>query len=211
MVCVLQVLAKRFGTEIAFNALENGTYRQEAIAALGVVGDKSAAQRLLLILQSQEEEDDIRREAALALGNIGDNRAVKPLVETLDNWSLREQAATALGNIGDRSAVDALIVALQEYGPDNVWFLKSAAEALGRIGDTRALVPLLRSDLRWYGAEVRQVFREFGRTAIDPLISILKTGDAYLQHQAAQALEFITDENFGPDPVAWQKWWDKNR
>ena len=70
---------------------------------------------LIKILNRGTWED--RRDAAKALGKLGDRRAVKPLSKTVSNrfgseygrlgyralqdWLVREQAAKSLGEIGD--------------------------------------------------------------------------------------------------------------
>lgn len=63
------------------------------------------------------EEWIVRREAAEALGVIGDKSAVPALIEALKDdrdYSVRRAAVTALGCIGDRSVVPALIAALKD-------------------------------------------------------------------------------------------------
>lgn len=81
--------------------------------------------------------------AAEALGWIGDERAVAPLLLFLSEGepsdTLRELAAEALGRIGDRRAVEPLIAALED---SNEWVRRAAAEALGVLGDRRAVEPL---------------------------------------------------------------------
>ena len=54
---------------------------------------------------------DSYREAAIALGELGDPEAVKPLVEVLKDPELTviQYAADALRQIGDSSAVDGLL------------------------------------------------------------------------------------------------------
>jgi HEAT repeat protein len=56
----------------------------------------------------------VRKDAAVALGEIGDERAVEPLIQALKDESewVPEKAAFALGKIGDKRAVEPLIRAL---------------------------------------------------------------------------------------------------
>jgi hypothetical protein len=60
----------------------------------------------LLVDQSHK----VRTQAAIVLGNIGGERAVRPLIEALRDTSdtVRGSAAASLGKLGDRRAVDAL-------------------------------------------------------------------------------------------------------
>ena len=94
----------------------------------------------------QNEDKDVRSSAAVALGKIGDTRAVEPLIAALgdQNEVVRRGGAMALGKISDRwqipPAVEPLIVAL---GDEDKWVRRWAAVALGEIGDTRAVEPLI--------------------------------------------------------------------
>jgi HEAT repeat protein len=59
----------------------------------------------------------VRRSAADALGNIGDEKAIPPgllkLVEEPD-YFVRWSAADALGNIGDEKAIPGLLELVEE-------------------------------------------------------------------------------------------------
>jgi len=102
-------------------------------------------------------------DAAVRLGEIGDARAVEPLIEALGSIhsDIQIQAADALGNIGDVRAVEPLIKVLQIRNDEkekNFWtyscpryyehdyyegLLPAAVVALGKIGDTRTVNPLI--------------------------------------------------------------------
>jgi len=114
--------------------------------------DARAVEPLIAFLSS--EDDYLVRDAASALGKIGDPRAVVPLIELLrlravpegeGIWSSdpRCEAATALGLIGDRRAVEPLLRALSDER-DSLRTL--SAIALGKLGDRRA-IPALRKAL----------------------------------------------------------------
>lgn len=66
-----------------------------------------------LIAALQDENKSVRKEAASALGQIGDKAAVPHLITTLQNDSenVRAAAAWALGQIGDATAIPHLITA----------------------------------------------------------------------------------------------------
>jgi HEAT repeat protein len=95
-----------------------------------------------------------RKNAAWALGAMGNTEAVTALIEALKDTDagVREQVAWALGAIGDRRAVDGLIGALGDSAPG---VRKQAAWALGSIGDNRA-VPALTKSLKDSDAGVRK-------------------------------------------------------
>jgi hypothetical protein len=96
--------------------------------------------------------------AAEALGELGDVRAVDPLMGALhhEDGRVRLLAVEALRTLGDARAVEPLITALQDHGftewesegagrpaiPHEV--CEAAAYALGELGDARAVEPLIK-------------------------------------------------------------------
>lgn len=137
--------------------------RREVAYALGETRSRTAVDGLVTAL-ARDKEAGVRGAAAVALGRLGDERAVSPLSETLgrripgtgifsritrgkmdENEFVRRAAAEALGHIGSRAAVPALVATLtNEHAGDDV--RREAARALGLIGDPTA-VPALRSVL----------------------------------------------------------------
>ncbi len=93
---------------------------------------------------------DIRAQAALALGKIGDPDDVPLLLETaLDaEWPARTQAANSLGMIGETTSMPRL----KELVSDEAWWVRVAAsKALANMGTAGedALVELLQSSNRY--------------------------------------------------------------
>ncbi len=164
----------------------------------------------------------VRREAAITLGEMGDERCVEPLANALrdGDWQVREVAIDGLGQIGSPS-VEVLLKLLRDWD-----VRKSAILALGKIRDERVLEPLmqqLRNDefmedatdalvnlgepslpglikaLKDKEELVRkQAVIALGRIkspeAIDPLIEMLQNKDWFTRLTAAAALEAIGDE-----------------
>jgi len=95
-----------------------------------------------LVKALKTKNEDVRRLAAAALGNIGDVKAVEYLIEALKNeeWSIQNIAAKSLYKIGEPS-VESLIEALKDENED---VRRLAAWSLGKIGDARAVEPLLQ-------------------------------------------------------------------
>lgn len=116
--------------------------RKFAAVSLGRMKDEKA---IPILLEAMEDEDaDVRWKAMLALAKFGE-RAVKPLIKTLqnENWSVRARAAEVIGKIGGEDALNALIGVFVGNTRDNNRHVRGrAAEALGRIGDERALEAL---------------------------------------------------------------------
>ena len=164
-------IGDRRATEPLVEALDSPRWllQLEATRALGDLGDARAARALVTVLEStydflpdvaadalaqigppaieplidalKYDDTFVRRMAAKALGDIGDERAVTSLVAALtdDDLSVRGAAAEALDHVGDLRAVEPLIEALS----DDEWHVRAqAAQALGRLGDDRATGPL---------------------------------------------------------------------
>lgn len=134
---------------------------------------------LTKIIEDDDEHPDVRSAAALSMGKIGGDRALKVVLKhtqskdlTLKNYSLQ-----ALGMLKREEGIEPLIEALKDE--DNIVFA-SAAEALGKIGKPVVphLMELLESgaeDARcvaaWQLGELRYV------EAIPALIKIIPNDD----------------------------------
>lgn len=111
-----------------------------------------------LIDALKDENSDVQRNAAKALGKIGDERAVPALIVALkdEDRYMRESAAKALGKIGN-GAVPALIDALKDDGD---WVRIGAADALANIAevgiDCSAAIPALVIALKNENSDVRK-------------------------------------------------------
>jgi len=141
-----------------------------------------------------------RWQAAQALGELQDGRAVDPLVKALvdNNQWVRIVAAEALGQLGDRSAVIALIQALED---ESIWVRRACVVALGQIGDEQAVAPLMERlldppDSQW-PEEVRDAIAKalgaIGGAAIQTMIDALEHADPWVSGAAARALGQIGD------------------
>lgn len=96
-----------------------------------------------LIKALRHKEANVRAKAAKALGNVGDMRAVEPLITALnDNDSRVEKATTeALLKIGS-PAVEPLLITLRDTEKS---VRKAAAKVLGNLRDARAVMPLINA------------------------------------------------------------------
>ena len=137
--------------------------RREAAYSLGLTRSGAGVEALAAAVGT-DKKPSVRGAAAVALGQIGDPRAVAALSGALtrrlpasgllnrvrraraeEDEFVRRAAAIALGQIGSRDGVPALVEALSnERTPGDV--RRESARALGLIGDARA-VPALRSAL----------------------------------------------------------------
>ncbi len=223
--------------QVADEALTDQVSDQLAASLDSSVGDQELAEPMQeVVLEEEKVKDEIdiqidllkdpdwvvRREAAITLGEMGDERCVEPLAAALrdGDWQVREVAIEGIGQIGS-PAVDVLLKLLRDWD-----VRKSAIMALGKIRDERVLEPLmqqLRNDefmedatdalvnlgepslpglikaLKDKEELVRkQAVIALGRIkspeAIDPLIEMLQNKDWFTRLTAAAALEAIGDE-----------------
>ena len=142
-----------------------------AIQALAEGKDSVSLPKLVGLLQ--DTVPDVRKEAATALGEIGDGRACQPLADFYDKEKVedvQDAGVRALVRLG-RYSVDPLIGLLSSTRPA---VRSGAARALGKLG---------------------------ARRAVDPLISLLHGRDPDVQQDAIFALREIGDSR-GIDAIA---------
>ena len=123
------------------------------------VKDSAAVEGLIAALEDEADRTELggyplRRNAARALGKLGDRQAVSSLIKCLEceDFYVREAAAQSLEMLRDETAAPALIKlldggvaqAVQEPGrPHLVQPYEAVLEALGAIGATEA-IPLIQ-------------------------------------------------------------------
>ena len=115
--------------------------KEGACKALGKIRDKRATD--VLIENLSHPDESVRYQATIALGYIGDAKAVQPLIQIYKNPDdplVRSEAAKALGMIGDPSALKILLSSLKK---EKDRFIKyHTVTSLGKIGDSKAKKPL---------------------------------------------------------------------
>jgi HEAT repeat protein len=104
---------------------------------LGRIGSERAVPSLIRML-----EDDYhytRKDAADALANIGDSRAVEPIVQTLQKEDVyKRDIAVALAQFGDPRALETLLNTNPHLYEEKIRF----AQGLAKIGDRRGITKL---------------------------------------------------------------------
>lgn len=147
-----------------------------------------------VLIAALADEDDrtsaggypLRRNAARALGKLGDRRAVSPLIECLScvDFYVREAAAQSLGMLGDPSCIPALIALLTAPAPE------AAASA--------ALLP------QPYDSILEALGALQAREAIPAVEPFLDHATERVQYAAARAMYQLAD-----DPEVAQRYGDR--
>jgi len=111
----------------------NKEKRRTAVMKLGLAGGSEAITALIMAVQNRNEDLIVRGRAALMLGNLGDPRAVIPLIKALDAPGMQTplNAAQALGRLGDARAIKPLLAMASS---DDETLRGAALEALERLG-----------------------------------------------------------------------------
>jgi HEAT repeat protein len=123
---------------------EDKYVRDAAVEALGLIGEP-IQQPLVAVLKSRDDES--RRRAIDALGQMRDARDLTPLIEALrhgEPYRVHHGAMEALIRLGE-TAVEALIDVLQNPRAYDPFARQRAAHALGQIGDERGVQPLIEA------------------------------------------------------------------
>ncbi|MEP7291428.1 MAG: HEAT repeat domain-containing protein [Chloroflexota bacterium] len=147
--------------------------------------------------------------AISSLGDIGDTRAVEPLIDLLKNplshvWTpSRKYTAFALAKFKDDRAVDVLLEMLHDrlideeddYDEPDYETILAAAEALASIGDLRALEPsinrIFEGDDYWQNGET---LRTWGESALNMLLSMIESDDEQIRRGVAALLGEFGDK-----------------
>ena len=122
------------GVEPLINELANEDLQDEALAALVEMRGVAV---LPMIDALKNGSNEIRVKVADALGQIGDRRAIVPLIEALDSDPYKEVkalAAVGLGNMRARGENNRAVIALTNALSYDDTTATNAAEALGKIG-----------------------------------------------------------------------------
>jgi HEAT repeat protein len=174
-----------------WHSYPNAGFIKSIVVAIGQVNSQMS-QRLQKALD--DSDTDVRGQAAIALGNIGNAQAVDALIAALNGSKsgVRRRAAEALAEIGSSQAVEALISAFNK-NQDN-YIGEDAAYALGQIVSSEALEAILsilddeRAD-PYFRASAAEALGNIGSSqAVEALISALEDDTSSLRDMVIYAL-----------------------
>ena len=187
--------------------------RSSAAEGLGRVGDSSAVEALIGLLN---DEDWVVLFAAGALGRIRDRRAIQPLIRLVNSGKTELQIAAieAIAQVGGEEAVDGLMEAIDSADPDVVRTAVKGAvrlthgnigKAINRFGAERLFDDLFdaMNDSDIEEAEVKMDFIQAfsvlstrgSSVCILRLISSVEIDNPDILQSAMDALESLDEED----------------
>jgi len=156
---------------------------------------------LALLDALQSEYFTVRSRAAIALGRMGETKAIEPLLALLKDREdeVRIAACLALGFFKDPSTFDDITNILLD--DPKIEVRQAAAKALGNTQHPKALPYLmeaLRDPFWWYEREAQAgdlltAIEKMGAIAVEPLIAALKDHEGAVRKYAALVLGRIGD------------------
>jgi HEAT repeat protein len=121
-------------------------YRGHLAVALGLTGHRAATETLRRLLAGSSRRPELRREAAVGLGLLGDCDTVPAMVRmlrTARSTYVMASITQALGVVGDHRAVKPLVEVASAPRTRSVT-RAFACVALGTVGENEPLPPLSR-------------------------------------------------------------------
>ena len=166
--------------------------RDNAVRALIAIGAPAVG----LLVPALQDDNTFRRDSAVRiLGEIGDPRALPPLLNALKHSEpeMRRDTVLAIGQIGSPQAVEPLINALRD---ESLPVCEEAIRALAKLGKV-AVAPLMSALQEHEDHNIRDnVIKSLGAIGvegIDVLASTLHASDADLRETALRALFDVGD------------------
>ncbi|HNX75432.1 MAG TPA: HEAT repeat domain-containing protein [Candidatus Rifleibacterium sp.] len=142
----------------------------------------------------EEFSDELKFEALLSLGKIGDHDSLQTLSRAFNDYPDYIEPVTALGLFKSSTPVTSLVERLQD--PDSL-FKEEIVRVLGEIGDpmaTRPLMELLHDEdrmVRYYSA--RALHKMGGRDVVQALCSLLNDPDEWIVINVLEILSGMRD------------------
>jgi tetratricopeptide (TPR) repeat protein len=191
---------------------ENDPEQQRiAVSVLGYMGNKGAAPALVRLAKERERDNtrvgtlfgrgldwNVRVEALVAAGRLGDSRTLPSLIELTRHRekTMREAATFALGMTGDPRAIKPLIEALDDSRPSVATLACLAMARIDSNATTAAMIKTVSNERLPDHSRAACAYALGARnvsSAVKPLAATLRQGNHETQRLAAWALGRIGD------------------
>ena len=158
----------------------------------------------------------VRAGVARVLGKLKYQPALDDLEFLLEDrhWLVRAEAAWAVGQIGNEKSLPLLTRGLEDRSPKAWIVFADAVAAYGKPDKraTLAITPKLSS--RYWQVRVtaaRALARIGTEEAMGPLIQRFSREGGRLYRELRRALQAVSQDDLGPNPETWRKWWEKQQ
>jgi HEAT repeat protein len=169
-----------------------------------------------LVEMLKDPDRAVREDATIALGMIGDPRAIDALIEAMKDGAVKRHAIMSLGMIGDARALPPVLNALKGKGipqdgtptpgcivSEEAFIKEAAATALGHFRDPAVipdLIMLLKDGHLRDRASASLVL--IGDTAIEPLVSFIHDPKASeVESEGERVVSFATSRLTAADAL----------
>ena len=155
---------------------------------------KPITNKLESLARNKDVSDELRFEALIGLGKIGDPESLPTLMQLFNEYPECLEPITALGFYKSSTPVSKLIERLQN--PDSL-YKEEIVRVLGEIGDpmaTKILMELLHDEdrmVRYYSA--RALYKMGGRDVVQALCSLLNDPDEWIVINVLDILSKMKD------------------
>jgi HEAT repeat protein len=176
-----------------------GDASERRAAVNGLANNKTPrAIRAIRQVLEHDTDDEVRAEAAIALGRSGDREAIPLLLQVLsrERWRVAAACATALGYLGDGSVIPDL----ERTILTGDWLMgQKALQSIARLGNgDPMLIPVF---IRAMGngsnfvvdVAIQALTGDYSNGALQPLIDLLDSPSGDVRLNVAKALGGFTD------------------
>ncbi|GHO99319.1 hypothetical protein KSF_093670 [Reticulibacter mediterranei] len=119
---------------------------KQIVRTLLELGDSDVKEKILLLIKDKQNDGEVRRSFAQALGELREKSVVPDLLALLkdkrEDREVRQAIARALGELGEKTIAPELLVVLKDKRNDSE-VRQSIAEALGKLGEKTVMPDLL--------------------------------------------------------------------
>lgn len=188
-------LVDRKSNDVLLSAIENNSNqlaRIHGIWGLAQLGRQNTEAVEPLVEFLNDDDSEIRAQAAKMLGDVRYEPAAEPIILLLSDAEARVQlfAAEALGRIGYEDAVNPIVDMLEANNDEDTYLRHAGAVALARIGNAEAVTALADHSSRAVRIAAVVALKRMGDSGI---IQFLDDEDEFIVTNAARA---ISDDQF---------------